>query len=457
LNFIKEFHLVYKKTNNTTMKKKNLLKYLLGIVVLLIVFVVIGKKAGWFGKPETIEVSVEKPLKRTITESITANGKIQPEVEVKISPEVSGEIIELPYKEGEHVEKGTLLCKIKPDTYLSYKDRAIAAVNSSKARLTQVQSQLAQSELAFNRSKQLFEQKAISESDFETAKTNYEVAQASVKASLYEVESSQASLKEAEENLRKTTIYAPMSGTISKLNVELGERVVGTAQFTGTEILRIADLSRMETRVDVNENDIVRVKMNDTAFIEVDAYLERKFKGVVTQIANSASTAGTTTDQVTSFEVRIRLLEDSYKDLINPKNPSPFRPGMSTTVDIRTQTKYNILSIPIQAVTTRSDSMGKGATTGFTEVDPNQVNQNKTTTKPSEMKEIVFIAKGDSAKMVVVKTGIQDNSFIEIKEGLIGDEDVISAPFSAISRKLNDGKLIKKVQKDKLFKEEGKK
>jgi len=439
------------------MKKKNLLKYLLGIVVLLIVFVVIGKKAGWFGKPETIEVSVEKPLKRTITESITANGKIQPEVEVKISPEVSGEIIELTVKEGEHVEKGALLCKIKPDTYLSYKERAIAAVNSSKARLTQVQSQLAQSELAFNRSKQLFEQKAISESDFETAKTNFEVAQSTVKASVFDVESAQASLKEAEESLRKTTIYAPMSGTISKLNVELGERVVGTAQFTGTEILRIADLSRMETRVDVNENDIVRVKMNDTAFIEVDAYLERKFKGVVTQIANSATSAGTTTDQVTSFEVRIRLLEDSYKDLINPKNPSPFRPGMSTTVDIRTQTKYNILSIPIQAVTTRSDSLGKGATTGFTEVDPNQVNQVKNTAKPSEMKEIVFIAKGDSAKMVVVKTGIQDNSFIEIKEGLIGDEDIISAPFSAISRKLNDGKLIKKVQKDKLFKEEGKK
>jgi len=439
------------------MKKKNLLKYLLGIVVLLIVFVVIGKKAGWFGKPETIEVSVEKPLKRTITESITANGKIQPEVEVKISPEVSGEIIELTVKEGEHIEKGELLCRIKPDTYLSYKERAIAAVNSSKARLTQVQSQLAQSELAFNRSKQLFEQKAISESDFETAKTNFEVAQSSVKASVFDVESAQASLKEAEESLRKTTIYAPMSGTISKLNVELGERVVGTAQFTGTEILRIADLSRMETRVDVNENDIVRVKMNDTAFIEVDAYLERKFKGVVTQIANSATSAGTTTDQVTSFEVRIRLLEDSYKDLINPKNPSPFRPGMSTTVDIRTQTKYNILSIPIQAVTTRSDSLGKGATTGFTEVDPNQVNQVKNTAKPSEMKEIVFIAKGDSAKMVVVKTGIQDNSFIEIKEGLIGDEDIISAPFSAISRKLNDGKLIKKVQKDKLFKEEGKK
>jgi len=437
------------------MKKKNLLKYLLGIVVLLIVFVVIGKKAGWFGKPEILEVSVEKPLKRTITESITANGKIQPEVEVKISPEVSGEIIELTVKEGENIEKGALLCRIKPDTYLSYKERAIAAVNSSKARLTQAQSQMAQSELAFNRSKQLFDQKAISESDFETAKTNYEVAQATVKAAVFDVESAQASLKETEENLRKTTIYAPMSGTISKLNVELGERVVGTAQFTGTEILRIADLSKMETRVDVNENDIVRVKMNDTAFIEVDAYLDRKFKGIVTQIANTASTAGTSTDQVTSFEVRIRLLDDSYKDLISAKNPSPFRPGMSTTVDIRTQTKYNILSIPIQAVTTRSDSMSKGSTSA--EVDPNQVNQANTTTKPSEMKEIVFIAKGDSAKMVDVKTGIQDNNFIEIKEGLTGNEDVISAPFSAISRKLKDGKLIKKVQKDKLFKEEGKK
>jgi HlyD family secretion protein len=438
------------------MKKKNLLKYLLGILVILIVFAVIGKKAGWFGKPETVEVSVEKPLKRTITETITANGKVQPVVEVKISPEVSGEIIELPFKEGEHVEKGTLLCRIKPDTYISYKDRAIAAVNSAKARLTQVQSQLAQSELAFNRSKQLYEQKAISESDFETAKTNYEVAEATVKASLFEVESSQASLKEAEENLLKTTIYAPMSGTISKLNVELGERVVGTAQMAGTEILRIADLNKMETRVDVNENDIVRVKMNDTALIEIDAYLDRKFKGIVTQIANSASTSGTSTDQVTSFEVRIRLLEDSYKDLITEKNPSPFRPGMSTTVDIRTQTKFNILSVPIQAVTTRSDSLNKGANVGFTEVKPDQTNQSKTT-KPSEMKEIVYVAKGDTAKMVVVKTGIQDNTYIEITEGLKGDEEIISAPFSAISRKLTDGKLIKKVEKDKLFKNESKK
>jgi len=439
------------------MKKKNTLKYLLGVVVILIVLVIIGKKAGWFGKPETIEVSVEKPLRRTITESITANGKIQPVTEVKISPEVSGEIIELNIKEGDHVEKGVVLCRIKPDTYLSYKERAIAAVNSSKARLTQTQSQLAQSELAFNRSKQLYSQKAISESDFETAKTTYEVAQSSVKASMFEVESSQAGLKETEENLRKTTIYAPMSGTISKLNIELGERVVGTAQFTGTEILRIADLGRMETRVDVNENDIVRVKMSDTALIEVDAYLDRKFKGIVTQIANSASVQGASTDQVTSFEVRILLLEDSYKDLISSKSPSPFRPGMSTTVDIRTQTKLNILTVPIQSVTTRSDSLNNNAANGLSEVNQNQTNQPQVTVKPSEIKEIVFIAKGDSAKMVVVKTGIQDNTYIEIKEGLQGDEDIISAPFSAISRKLKDGKLIKKVAKDKLFKDESKK
>ena len=441
------------------MKKKNLLRYLLIILVLLVVLAIVGKKAGWFGKPEIVEISVEKPTKRTITETITANGKIQPEVEVKISPEVSGEIIELPIKEGDHVEKGVLLCKIKPDTYLSYKERAIAAVNTSKARLTQSEAQLAQQQLSFNRSKQLYEQKAISESEFETARTNFEVTQADVKSAKYSVESAEASLKEAEENLRKTTIYAPISGTISKLNVELGERVVGTAQFTGTEILRIANLNRMETRVDVNENDIVRVKMKDTALIEVDAYVDRKFKGIVTQIANSASVQGTSTDQVTSFEVRIFLLESSYTDLITSKNPSPFRPGMSTTVEIQTETRPNIITIPIQAVTTRSDSSKTlNAKEGFSEMsDGQQVSSTVTQNpKPEELKEVVFIAKGDSAKMVEVKTGIQDNMYIEIKDGLTGEEDVVVAPYSAISRKLKDGILVKKVDKDKLFKEEKK-
>jgi HlyD family secretion protein len=436
-------------------KKNNMLKYLLGILVILIVVAVVGKKAGWFGKPDITEVTVEKPTLRSITETITANGKIQPEIEVKISPEVSGEIIELPVKEGDIIQKGMLLCRIKPDVYISLKERAIAAVNSAKARLTQSQAQLAQSELAFKRSKQLFEQKAISESEFENAKTSYEVAQSDVKAALFNVESAEASLREANENLSKTTIYAPMSGTISRLNVELGERVLGTIQMAGTEILRIANLSRMEARVDVNENDIVRVKMNDTALIEVDAYVDRKFRGLVTQIANSASVQGVSTDQVTSFEVRILILESSYKDLITPRNPSPFRPGMSTTVEIQTETRSNILTIPIQAVTTRSDSTN--AKSGFTEVSQAQSADETAKKKPEELKEVVFIARGDTARMVEVKTGIQDNTYIEVTKGLTGEEEVVVAPYSAISRKLNDGKLIKRVDKDKLFKEEKKK
>lgn len=438
-----------------TMKKKNnLLKYLLAAVVVLIVFAIVGKKAGWFGKPETIKVSVEKPEKRTITESISANGKVQPEIEVKISPEVSGEIISLPVKEGDYVEKGQLLVKIKPDTYISFKERAIASVNSSKARLAQAQAQLEQSELGFNRSKQLFEQKAISESDFESAQTNFNVAKADVKAALFNVESAEASLREAEENLNKTTIYAPMTGTISKLNVELGERVVGTAQMAGTELLRVANLSRMETRVDVNENDIVRVKLNDTALIEIDAYVDQKFKGVVTQIANSASLQGVSADQVTSFEVRILLLEESYKHLISNRNKNPFRPGMSTTVEILTETRNNVLSVPIQAVTTRSDSVSTGAK-GFEEVAEASVELDKeeVASVKTNLNEIVFITSGDTAKMVQVKTGIQNNAYIEITSGLSGDEEVIVAPYSAISRKLQNGKLVQKTKKEDLFKE----
>lgn len=438
-----------------TMKKKNnLLKYLLATVVVLIVFAIVGKKAGWFGKPETIKVSVEKPEKRTITESISANGKVQPEIEVKISPEVSGEIISLPVKEGDYVEKGQLLVKIKPDTYISFKERAIASVNSSKARLAQAQAQLEQSELGFNRSKQLFEQKAISESDFESAQTNFNVAKADVKAALFNVESAEASLREAEENLNKTTIYAPMTGTISKLNVELGERVVGTAQMAGTELLRVANLSRMETRVDVNENDIVRVKLNDTALIEIDAYVDQKFKGVVTQIANSASLQGVSADQVTSFEVRILLLEESYKHLISNRNKNPFRPGMSTTVEILTETRNNVLSVPIQAVTTRSDSVSTGAK-GFEEVAEASVKLDKeeVASVKTNLNEIVFITSGDTAKMVQVKTGIQNNAYIEITSGLSGDEEVIVAPYSAISRKLQNGKLVQKTKKEDLFKE----
>ena len=437
--------------------KKGLLKYLIGALVVLIIIAVVGKKKGWFGKPQTISVFVEKPEKRTITEAITANGKIQPEVEIKLSSEVSGEIIELPVKEGNWVEKGQLLVRIKPDTYISYKERAIAAVNSANARLTQSKAQMTQSELAFKRSKQLYEQKAISESDFETAKTNYEVAQSELKAANFNVESAQASLKEAEENLRKTSIYSPISGTVSKLNVELGERVLGTIQFAGTEIMRIANLNRMEARVSVNENDIVKVNIGDTALIEIDAYLDRKFKGIVTQIANSANVTGATTDQVTSFEVRAFILESSYKDLISDKLQSPFRPGMSTTVDILTQTRENVLTVPIQAVTVRVDS-SMNAKTGFQKEGEQKVENTSAVAKNDKPKEIVFITKGDSAKIVEVKTGIQDNQFIEITEGLNGDEEVVTAPYSAISRKLKDKMLIKKAKtKEELFKEDSKK
>ena len=428
------------------MKSKKLLRYLLIAAVVLIVFAIIGKKKGMFGKPETIDVVVEKPEYRTIIESISANGKIEPVIEVKISPEVSGEIIELPVKEGDKVEKGKLLCRIKPDTYISIRERAEAAVNSSKARLAQAQAQLQQSELAFNRNKTLFEQKAISESEFENARTSLQVAKADVNAALYNVSSAEASLKEAKENLAKTTIYAPMNGTISKLSVELGERVVGTAQMAGTEILRIADLTRMEARVSVNENDIVRVKLNDTSLIYVDAYPDQNFKGVVTQIANSASVTGVATDQVTTFEVRILLMENSYKHLVTDRKPNPFRPGMSTTVDIQTTTRYNVLSVPIQAVTTRSDSVSINAGS-LSEENENTTEQ----AEKSKLKEVVFIAKGDTASMVYVKTGIQDNRNIEVLEGLTDSVDVVVAPFSAISRRLQDGKLVKKVTQDKLF------
>jgi HlyD family secretion protein len=433
------------------MKSKKLIRYLIIVVVVLIALAIIGKKTGKFGKAETIDVVVEKAENRTIIESISANGKIQPEIEVKISPEVSGEIIELPVKEGDKVTRGQLLCRIKPDTYVSIRERTVAAVNSSKARLAQAQAQLQQNELAYNRSKQLFEQKAISESDFENAKTVFQVSKADVNAALFNVESAEASLKEANENLAKTTIYAPMSGTISKLSVELGERVVGTAQMAGTEILRIADLSRMEARVSVNENDIVRVKLNDTSLIYVDAYPDQNFKGLVTQIANSASITGVATDQVTTFEVRIFLLEKSYNHLVKQNLPNPFRPGMSTTVDIQTTTKPNILTIPIQAVTTRSDSVTTSAI-GLAEVSENMDENEEETIIPDEkLKEVVFITVGDTAKMVYVETGIQDNRYIEVTSGLSLDDEVVVAPFSAISRRLKDGALINKVTREKLF------
>jgi HlyD family secretion protein len=419
------------------MKNNKILKILLPIVIVLIILAIIGKKAGWFGKALTIKVAVENVEKRTIVETITANGKIQPEKEVKITPDVSGEIVELRVKEGDPVVKGELLLRIKPDVYISQRDRSMAAISSARARLTQSEAQFKQAELAYNRNKQLYEEQTISKSDFEQSQATYSVAKADVDASKFAVSSAEASLKEANENLTKTSIYSPMTGTVSMLLVELGERVAGTNLMAGTDIMRVADLSRMEAQVEVNENDIVRVKLGDTATVEVDAYLDKKFKGVVTEIANSAKTTGVSADQVTNFDVKILLLPESYQSLVDAGDKYPFRPGMSTTVEIMTETKNDVLAVPIQSVTTRTDTTKTGTALGA-----------------GDLRTLVFTTDGQYALAKDVKTGIQDNSYIEILSGVSINDRVISAPFSAISKKLSDSTLIEIVSKDDLYKVE---
>jgi HlyD family secretion protein len=418
------------------MKNNRVLKILGIAVVVLILFAVIGKKAGWFGKAVTVNVAVEKAELRSITETITANGKIQPEKEVKISPDVSGEIVELNVKEGDHVEKGILLCRIKPDVYISQKDMSEAAISSAKARLSQAEAQFLQSQLSYTRNKQLFDQQTISKSDFESSEAAYKVAKSEVDAARFSVTSAEASLKVANENLVKTSIYAPISGSVSMLLVELGERVAGTNLMAGTELMRVADLSRMEAQVQVNENDIVRVKNGDTAVITVDAYTDQKFKGVVTQLANSAKTTGVSADQVTNFDVKIRVLPESYEKLEKEGNKNPLRPGMSATVDIQTVTRKGVLTVPIQSVTTRSDTVSKKQTSLATE----------------SIRTLLFTTDGKYALGKDVKTGIQDNSFIEILSGIKEGDQVITAPFSAISKRLSDSTLIQIVKKEDLFK-----
>ena len=461
------------------MKKKNrLLKWMLIIVVALIVFSIIGKKAGWIGGVEKKKVTTEKVQKRDVIEIVSASGKIQPEVEVKISPDVSGEIVELKIKEGDRVTKGDLLVRILPDIYQSFVDRSVAALNSSKAnlenaksRLIQAQSQYEKSNLTYERTKKLYDEKLISPSDWETVKSSNEVANAevdgarqNVSASEYGVRSAEASLKEANDNLRKTTIYAPVDGTISKLNVEKGERVVGTSQMAGTEILVLANLNEMEVNVAVNENDIVRVHVGDTASIEVDAYLGKKFKGAVTEVANSASIQGVSVDQVTNFTVKVRILRESYQDIIDTEHPerSIFNPGMSATVDIQTKKVSNTFSVPIQSVTTRDTSgkseMKKSDKNEMDDVDKITVTDTKEAKVIEEKKDIecVFIVEGDMVKLTPVTTGIQDNNYIEIKSGLKEGQEIVSAPYNLIARILKDGDVIEKVKKDQLYSKEKK-
>lgn len=428
------------------MKSKKILVYALIIAVAAVIILLVGKKKGWFGNELKIKVAIEKGEKRDLIEIITANGKVQPETEVKISPEVSGEIVELNIKEGDFVKKGDLLIKIRPDNYIQILTGAEASVNNAKARLKQSEARLLQSKQDFDRNKSLWEQKAISDAEFEQISSVYLSAVAEKEAASFSVESAVAYMKEAQENLRKTSIYAPMEGTVSMLNVELGERVLGTNMMSGTEMLRIADLNRMEVEVDVNENDIVKVHLSDTALIEMDAYLTRKFKGIVTEIPVSAATTGLTTDQVTNFKVKILLLSSDYSDLVNSKNPYPLRPGMSAASDIQTSRKSGVFSIPLQSVTTRPDTLKAVQDTSLIKTD-----KETTTNKKNELL-VAFVAKDGKALMKTVTTGIQDDKYIEITSGLLPEDNVISAPYSAISKKLQNNTLIEVVDLKDLFK-----
>lgn len=444
------------------MKLSKLQKYLIGATLLLLIFAFIGKKAGWFGEGKLTEVTTEKVERRTIIETVTASGKVQPEIEVKISPDVSGEIVELTVKEGDRVKKGQLLAKIRPDIYLSELDRAMASLNTTKAnmattgsQLVQVESRFKRSEAAYKRNKQLFADKIISPSEYENSLSEFEVAKAEVEATRqsmsaarFNIQSSEANVKQTRENLNKTTIFSPIDGIVSSLQVELGERVVGTSQMAGTEMMRVADLSSMEVNVEVNENDINRISLGDTSEVEVDAYLDRKFKGLVTEIANSATVSGGGTDQVTNFAVKIRVLPESYADFKDLKGLSPFRPGLSATVEIQTERRASILTLPIQAVTTRADTAIKKVA-----VDKTKPKEEKEEDAPKEdLKEYIYVFLPEGkVKQVEVKTGIQDESFIEIKSGVKGDEEVVTAPYLAISKKLKNDMKVKKVEKDKLF------
>lgn len=441
--------------------KRNLVLVILGLVVVAVLVVLAINKGD---QRSGIKVTVEKAGKRNIIEVVSANGKIQPEKDIKISPYISGEVIELYVKEGDRVKAGDLLARIDPEIYRANFDRMKAMLNSQKAaeanaqaRIAQVDAQFRNAELSFNRSKTLWEQKVVSDAEFDAAKSNYDVAKAekdaalqTLKSAQYGVESARASLAEAEENLVKTTIRAPNDGTVSKLSVEKGERVTGASQFSaGTEIMRIANLESMEVNVEVNENDIVRVSIYDTCIIEVDAYLNRKFRGIVTEIATSANTVGVSADQITNFNVKIRILPESYAELIDStKNiRSPFRPGMSATVDIQTETVYEALSIPIQAVTTRADTTGV-----VKEEDANL----EVAASGDEVKEYVFLHEVGKVKMVQVKTGVQDNTYIQITEGIEEGQEVVTAPYRAISKRLKDGDIVKVVDKKELYAEESK-
>lgn len=447
--------------------RKNKVWFIIAAAVVVIILVILGINKS--KDSNSTKVAVETAELRTIVETVSANGKIQPAKDVKISPYISGEVVELFVKEGDFIKKGQQLAKIDPEIYISTYERLEAAYKTAqanranaKARIAQSKAQFTKAQLDFDRSKSLFESEVISQADFDAATSSFQVAQADVEAAQetyrsakFQVSSAKASLKEAKENLDRTSIFAPIDGTVSKLSVEVGERVTGASQFSaGTEIMRIANLDVLEVNVEVNENDIVRVSLFDTASIEVDAYLDRKFRGVVTEIATSANTTGVTADQVTNFDVKIMMLKDSYENLIKPNSPikSPFRPGMSATVEIETETEHGVLTVPIQAVTTRADTSGRIKSARERREEKKVAEDANVEENQEDIKEYVFLYKDGKAILTRVKTGIQDNTYIQITDGVEEGDEVITAPYRAVSKTLKNRDEVEKVDKDKLFK-----
>lgn len=421
--------------NGKKKKSKKKLFIFGGIGLLLVVLLIVAFVGG--NKEEIVSVQTEKVEKRTITQTVAATGKINPEFKVAINPEVTGEIIELPVKEGDIVKKGQLLIRIKGDQYVAQKERLEANLQSAKASLKMREAELTKVELDYNRLKELHSKGLASDSELEASKSNYLSTKASYQAAEANVDQSQASLKEIMDQISKTSIRSPMDGVVTKLNVELGERVFGAGFSMGSDIMTISDLRNIEAVVDVDENDVVLVSVGDTANIKVDAFKDQEFVGIVSEIGNSANTTGLGTQQeVVNFEVKIKL--------VDPKNS--LRPGMSCNADIETETVANILSVPIQSVTTRSDmpqmdqASGDGEDEGIIQVKTDRKNNFKP-------KEVVFLIKNGKAKSVEVETGLSDDNYIAVLKGLEGGEEVVSGSYKAISRELNDGMQVRVEEK----------
>lgn len=451
------------------------LKHILIGVGVLIILLVGAKFAGLIGGEKTEKVTIEKAGDKKVVETVTASGKIQPETEVKLSSEVSGEVTELLVKEGDVVKKGQLLCKVRPDILQSGYERAVASYNSQKAtvaaseqQLIQNQANFANSEATYKRNVELYNKKVISASEFDAAKAAYLTAKANlasakenVTGAKFGLEQSGANVKEAGANLARTTIYSPVDGVVSKLSIELGDRILGTSQMAGTEIMRISNLTSMEVNVDVNENDINRVNVGDSATIEVDAFADKKFKGIVTEIASSSTSVGTATnsvDQVTNFSVKVRILADSYSSVKGGAKdlPSPFRPGLSATVDIESESETS-LAVPIQAVFTGD---GEKSTDPMANAGNDQ-NQDKQKAKLNDkkIKQYVYLFddKAKTVKKSEVTTGIQDDQYIIIKSGLKAGQKIVSGPYQAIQTKLKDGMKVEETTKENLFSSDKKK